>query len=513
VYWTNIYTAGYKDSAWRDSKPLPKVINSPKANVANLTFSRDNKTAYFNKCEYKGAYTCAIYEAKYDNGTFSDVEKLPAHINKSKYTATQPRITVVGDHEYLLFASDRPGGKGLLDVWFATRNADGTFSQPKNCGSKINTIGNDITPFYDSRDSILYFSSEMHNSIGGFDIFMSKGDFITNQWSKPWNAGYPINSSHNDLYFNFGMDSVNAYFTSNRVESIRFAEDAFGNDIYKYDKVDRAKEIALDIVPFNLYFDNDQPNPRTQDTTTKVTYDEAVTEYLMRKGEYIEKYAKKSKKELREYHEAVLETVFEEEIRLGWEKIYMFAKLMEVIMANGEDIVVTFKGYTSPLATSDYNNKLAKRRIVCAKNFFLTYKDSLFTAYLNNEPKSGKGSLRFNEVPIGEVMLENTMTKDGKVINMEELEDVYDKRKSVYSPGAIMMRKIEILAVKFDEQEELDKLIEEEIATTKRDDSKETEKADEQETKPDGDGGGFDSFEDDGADEPDSGGGFESFED
>ncbi len=489
VYWTNIYQAQYLDSAWRKAKPLPKEINSPNANVANLSFSKDQTVAYFNKCEYKGTYLCSIYEADFKDGVFSNVKALPAHINKEKTTSTQPRITVVGDKEYLLFASDRPGGKGQLDLWFAERNPDGTFGQPKVVGGSVNTIGNDITPFYDSRDSILYFSSEMHNSIGGFDIFMSKGDFITNKWAEPLNAGVPVNSSHNDLYYSFGMDSVNAYFTSNRRESIRFADEAFGNDIYKYDKTDRAKQIALDIVPFNLYFDNDMPNPKSRDTVTDVAYDEAVQAYMAQKEEYINIYAKKSPRELQDYHEQIIETVFDEEIRLGWEKIYMFAKLMEVIMSNGQDIVITFKGYTSPLATSEYNNDLAKRRISCAKNFFLSYKNGLFLKYLDNEPKSGKGSLRFNEVAIGKVMLENTMTKGGQVVNMKELEDYYDKRKSVYSPGAIMMRKIEILAVNFDEQEQLDMEIKKEIETTKWKDSAPATETNENS------GGGFESFE------------------
>ncbi len=491
VYWTNIFQAEYLDSAWRKAKPISKEVNSPNANVANLSFSKDQTVAYFNKCEYKGTYTCAIYQADYANGQFSNVKALPAHIKKLKTTSTQPRITVVGNKEYLLFSSDRPGGKGQLDLWFAERNADGTFGQPQNMGANVNTIGNDITPFYDSRDSILYFSSEMHNSIGGFDIFMSKGDLVTNSWAKPLNAGIPINSSHNDLYYSFGMDSVNAYFTSNRRESIRFADEAFGNDIYKYDKTDRAKQIAMDIVPFNLYFDNDMPNPKSRDTVTTMAYDEAVLQYLAQKEEYINIYAKKSAKELRDYNEDIIETVFEEEIRLGWEKIYMFAKLMEVIMSNGQDIVITFKGYTSPLATSEYNNDLAKRRISCAKNFFLSYKDGMFMKYLDNEPKSGKGSLRFNEVAIGKVMLENTFTKGGQVVNMKELEDYYDKRKSVYSPGAIMMRKIEILAVNFDEQEELDLEIKKEIETTKWDDSAPAEETDKDA------GGGFQSFDSD----------------
>jgi tetratricopeptide (TPR) repeat protein len=470
-YWTQIYSASFTDGGWKNAQPLPKEINAANANVANLSFSKDKKTAFFNKCEYKGEYTCAIYQADHEDGKFTNTKALPAHINRSGYTSTQPRITVIGNSEYLLFASNRPGGKGQLDIWFAQRNDDGSFMQPKSIGGAVNTIGNEITPFYDSRDSILYFSSEMHHSIGGFDIFKSKGDFVTNKWTKPENVGVPVNSPHNDLYYNYGMDSVNAYFTSNRKESIRFVEEAYGNDIYRYDMTDRAKLIALDIVPFNLYFDNDQPNPRTRDTTTTVKYDESVLDYLARKEEYIKEYAHKSPRELREYNEAIMETVFEEEIRLGWEKIYMFAKIMEVIMANGQDIVVTFKGYTSPLATSEYNENLAKRRIVCAKNFFLAYKDSLFLKYLDNEPKSGKGSLRFNEVPIGKVMLDNTLMKDGSIVNMKELEDVHDKRKSVYSPGAILMRKIEILAVNFDEQDELEKQIQLEIETRRWDDN------------------------------------------
>jgi len=467
-YFSKIYMCLKTDKEWGTAQELPKIVNEPQAHVNNITFTRDGKTAYFSKCALADHFICNIFQASYSNGQFSDVKKLPDIINKAGFTTTQPHLSISPKGETLFFSSDRTGGKGGRDIWYSRINKDGSFATPVNCGAGVNTLGDDITPFYDSRDSLLYFSSEWNGSLGGFDVFKSKGDVNSSKWAKATNVGKPVNSSYNDMYFTFGKDSVQAYFTSNRPESHRFIDQAYGNDIYTYEMVQKAIDKIKELVPLTLYFDNDMPDPRSQDTATVTTYEGLVMDYLTKKDEFLEQNGRGITDELEKYNRQVIETLFSENIEKGWVDLFLFAELLEVILHDGQDIVVTFKGYTSPLANTEYNEKLAKRRISCVKNFFDQFSDGVFNNFVNNEPKSGKGSLKYNQVPIGETVPENLFKVNGEAVNLDELESRKNIKKSIYSPAACLQRKIEILAIEIEKEKQQDEEIQEEIQSTKK---------------------------------------------
>src|SRR5581483_549780 len=111
----------------------------------------------------------------------------------------------------------RAGGKGGLDIWYAVRKDDGTFEQPVNCGDKVNTPDDDITPYFVDERNMLFFSSTYHKGMGGFDIF--KSEYKNGTFGEPQNAGYPINSSYNDIYYSVNKARDRAYVSSNRVGS------------------------------------------------------------------------------------------------------------------------------------------------------------------------------------------------------------------------------------------------------------------------------------------------------
>jgi len=88
------------------------------------------------------------------------------------------------------------------------------FSVPVNLGPGINTPGNEITPFYDYENSTLYFSSDGHVSLGGYDVFKSEGTF--GQWGEVENMGFPVSSSADDMYYIRELGSGDVYLVSNR---------------------------------------------------------------------------------------------------------------------------------------------------------------------------------------------------------------------------------------------------------------------------------------------------------
>lgn len=440
-------------------------LNDPTHHAGNLTFAGDGTTAYFSKCM---GYDCAIYKAKFDpeSEKFSDITKLPNTINKPNTTNTTPHLAVTPTGEILFFSSNAKGGRGGLDIWYSRINENGSFERPINCGPNVNTLGDEVTPFYDARDSLLYFSSEWHSSLGGFDIFTSKANLKNDTWSNVVNVGKPMNSSYNDLYYQYSRDSLRAFWVSNRAESQRLISKAYSNDIYYHPLVRKSVARITDLVPIYLYFDNDHPDPRSRDTITDKDYETLYQDFMAKKDEYIHEFTRHSSSERYEYDLKNMETFFTD-LQKEYERLFLFAQLMEVLLKDGQDIVVVFKGYASPLGNTLYNEIVSKKRISCIQNFFYEFHNGVLNQYLPNEPKSGKGSLKYGHQPIGVVKMEDTFYKESG----EEVSAISDRKQrwmSVYSPAASYQRKIEIVAVTIEYEDELFQEIQQEIKTQKK---------------------------------------------
>ena len=110
----------------------------------------------------------------------------------------------------IYFVSDRKGGFGGLDIWLSVIDSDGKFGVPINAGGKINSSSDEITPFYNKHDGMMYFSSNKRGGMGAFDIYKSSGRL--NLWSESINVKH-LNSSQDELYLTF-YDEINGYFSS-----------------------------------------------------------------------------------------------------------------------------------------------------------------------------------------------------------------------------------------------------------------------------------------------------------
>jgi len=216
------YRARKEGMDWIGGERVEEPYNMAGVETGNGVFSRDGKRFYFTRCEenWKSEVICSIYRMLKNGRVWGSPEKLPEIVNDPNYTTTQPALgrTVVNDWEIIYFVSDRPEGKGGLDLWYTIWNEEKQlFSKPANLGSKINTAGDEMTPFYNSSKRTLYFSSTGHPGIGGLDIFKSFG--TRKKWDKPENLGYPINSSFDDLYFTVSRLEEDGFFVSNRTDS------------------------------------------------------------------------------------------------------------------------------------------------------------------------------------------------------------------------------------------------------------------------------------------------------
>lgn len=444
-------------------RPLRRGFNDDNLHTAHTAYSLDGSRIYFTRCDYINAteIRCAIYYRNKDKrGRWSSrAVKLPETVNKPGHTSTQPSIGYdsILQAEALFFASDQPGGPGGLNLWWVkVEEGENAFGSPALLEG-LNTEFDDITPFFHTPSQTLYFSSDGHPGLGGFDVFHSRHG---QAWESPKNLGAPVNSGYNDIYYFLNEDGATGFLSSNRPGSFYLDDDnkACCNDIYFFEPIpeepvpaaDTPSVAALpspepempvlepdiptrleDFLPLALYFDNDEPDRRTRRATTRKTYGQTYEDYYARRDDYLQAFAEPLEGERKEEATYAVEEFFEEEARKGYDFLLRFSEILLQRLQSGEQVEIFLKGYTSPRAKSDYNLALSKRRISSVRNHFQTYKDGIFQPYLEN------GKLIISERPFGEAEASATVS--------DALDDL---RNSIYHPDAARERRVEIVEIK-----------------------------------------------------------------
>ncbi|RYE07118.1 MAG: hypothetical protein EOP51_33985, partial [Sphingobacteriales bacterium] len=181
---------------------------------AAATFTPDGSRMYFTA--WKTEDVVKKYEiwttSKRSDNTWGDPVTVSTTLNGSGNNK-QPFVTP--DGKFIVFASDRSGGMGRYDLWYAPLRSDGTTGQATHMGNTINSAGDEEAPYYNAVSKKLRYSSNGMVGMGGFDFFESRGDFVS--WAKPVNMGYPFNSSKDDIYFT----STNAIGSEGYISSDR----------------------------------------------------------------------------------------------------------------------------------------------------------------------------------------------------------------------------------------------------------------------------------------------------
>ncbi|OYT16245.1 MAG: hypothetical protein B7C24_08755 [Bacteroidetes bacterium 4572_77] len=205
--------AGSFEHGWAMEAPFNRAENE---GAATLTI--DNNDLYYTVCErIKGSdyLNCDLFHSHYSRGIWGSVESLGEHINKPNTWESQPTVTSDGNTIY--FVSNREGGLGGYDIYQIDKQEDGQWSEPKNMGAPINSPGHEKSPFIHTDSQTLYFSSDGHKGLGGFDIFYSRKNPDSN-WLEPVNIGYPINGFEDDLGFFVSTNGQFGYYASNRLD-------------------------------------------------------------------------------------------------------------------------------------------------------------------------------------------------------------------------------------------------------------------------------------------------------
>lgn len=438
-YSTSLYRSKKSDVSFESSERI-KSLFIEKLNTGNGTFSVDGSRYYFSLCsEENFQYRCKIMVAQYRNGDWYALDSLGSIINEPGANSTMPCIANLAGQETLIFASDREDSEGGLDLFYSSIRNGNQYKKVRAIKS-ANSLDNDVTPWWDEQQQRLYFSSSWHDGFGGYDVYYLKYD---GRFGKPINAGQPMNSPANDLYFFKDVDT--SYVSSNRLGVMFSKNPTCCSDIFslKPPKIivpPTAEETLADLnkrLPVTLYFHNDVPNPRSRDTTSNVNYIDSYDDYTAMIGTYQAEYSKGLKGTKSNEAEEDIEDFFIQYVDKGVSDLELFRTLLMKELERGAKINITVKGFASPLAKTDYNVNLTKRRIASLVNYMSEYDKGIFRPYLNGTAANG-GKVVFSQVPFGEYTA-NQLTSDNP----------NDVQNSVYSRAAAIERKIEIQSVSY----------------------------------------------------------------
>ena len=239
------------------------------SNEGGASITIDNKILYYTKCSLtQGGYkNCDIYYVFNQDGSWSEVQTFSKNISKIDSWESQP--TVSSDGKTIIFASDRKGGYGKIDL-YETTFKNGQWSNPENLGDKINSNENEKSPYLHTDGKTLFFASQNFPTLGGFDIFYSRKDSSGN-WQQPKNIGYPINSVADEISLFVSTDGNSAYFASNHLNGVG-GWDIYSFDLHKEARPERVLFLKGDLLDENGQVLNDVEleikNIKTNEITT-----------------------------------------------------------------------------------------------------------------------------------------------------------------------------------------------------------------------------------------------------
>ncbi|MCS6933535.1 MAG: OmpA family protein [Chitinophagales bacterium] len=216
-HYSAIFTAQRTGNSFTNKTIYPSPPNDPKTHTGNAVLSPDGNTIIFTKCDQysnlENKMKCKLYRCKKSNGQWGDAEELKS-LNVADGTTTQPAFGIDGESNEVLYFSSTRAGRGGYDIFYAKINSDGSFGPVQNAGSEINTPGDEMTPHYDVKNKVLYFSSNGHPGLGNMDVFKVKG--TPGNWGPVQNMGVPVNSGAEDFYLALDEKGTRGFMVTNR---------------------------------------------------------------------------------------------------------------------------------------------------------------------------------------------------------------------------------------------------------------------------------------------------------
>ncbi len=243
-YYEDIYISTKKDGKWTATENLGAPVNTVNHD-ANSGLSADGQKLLI----YVGFNNGDLYESQLNGISWSIPVKMNKNINTMYHESS---ASYSPDGKSVYFVSDKPGGLGSGDIYISTKDAKGEWGVAVNMGSVINTPYGEESVFIHPDGKTLYFSSQGHGTMGGYDIF--KSTYEKNKWTTPQNIGYPINTTGDDVFFVVSASGLHGYYSSTGYYG--------GNDIFMVTIVPQEKQMTLNTED-NLLANLDAPVKET----------------------------------------------------------------------------------------------------------------------------------------------------------------------------------------------------------------------------------------------------------
>jgi outer membrane protein OmpA-like peptidoglycan-associated protein/tetratricopeptide (TPR) repeat protein len=387
-------------------------FNDPKYHVGNGSWSPGGSRFYFTKCNDEDSMKikCKIYVSEFNksgkSGTWGAPQLVGSGINDEESSNSHPYCAMIGKKEVLFFSSDRKmQGAGGWDIWYSVYDSSRKeYRRPQNCGKRINTYKDEITPYYDSRRGKLYYASNGWETMGGFDIYSAEGG--PTRYTNLKNMGYPINSPADDYYYVQDPGAKdNAYVVSNRLGSMYKKNPTCCDDIWRVIKepnfyvkgmvIDESTNQPIPEVVIKL---NDARSNTVKDTffsreANFMFYTPLGSDYTITadKKDYISGRTTVSTmgKSVMDPDDTTFVTVYMRKISADYEfrvqnVYYNFAKgefqpesnaaldSMVRFMQDNPSVSVEIRSYTDNIGNDESNNELSVRRAQAVADYLAT---------------------------------------------------------------------------------------------------------------------------------------------
>ncbi|HTL80365.1 MAG TPA: hypothetical protein VL651_01600, partial [Bacteroidia bacterium] len=209
-YYEDVYMSR-ANAGWSNSQRIDTGFQQPKFYDLKLWFGQAQNISEINTTRHDGSVALSpdekslyifrtddVWRSELVNDEWKNPVRLNQNIDNSK--TYEPSVFITHDGNNLYFVSDRKGGTGGKDIWMSGKTSSGDWGVPTNLGSVINTVYDEESPYVTDDGNTLYFSSQGHTGMGGYDVFRSKKD-VNGNWMEPENLGAPVNNGDDDVFY------------------------------------------------------------------------------------------------------------------------------------------------------------------------------------------------------------------------------------------------------------------------------------------------------------------------
>jgi len=219
---SDVYVSKVKNGQWQKAKNIGAPINTvDDEEIVGLTPDGKNMIIYVDR---KDIASDLMHSEVQRNKNFGRPQTFNEPVNTE---GLELEGCYSADANSLYFVAVRKNGLGEADIYSTHRIPNGEWGVPQNLGPNVNTTYKEGFPVLSEDGQTLYFASQGHTSMGGFDIFKSKWDEAKKEWGQAINIGYPVNTPDDDMMFSLAGKGRDGYLSAWRKEG-------FGDlDIYK----------------------------------------------------------------------------------------------------------------------------------------------------------------------------------------------------------------------------------------------------------------------------------------